>query len=224
MPARISRKPLTYGAAMLLVSALALGAEVQCSEADAQRVSLASLQAQIDALQSQVDTLEQESLGFQALTTVWVDAEGNIVGTALDSDEVVIQTSSGLVAAVVSKDGNPDVFSRLWGRPTAYFLTGDCSGPAYFERRQDLQPIGPGNVQLTLDAAGDLHSYDVSAPLTPINPLSRLNHSDCGSSGGSYEMHEATLLEADFLGQFTLPLHLEQLDLNWASVGMLMSE
>ena len=46
-------------ALLAAVFAAALGADVQCTEAEAERTSLSSLQAQIDALQSRVTELEQ---------------------------------------------------------------------------------------------------------------------------------------------------------------------
>ena len=60
MEARTVRKRLTLATAALLLSVAALGAEVRCSEAGAQRTSLAGLQAEIDLLQTQLDLLDQE--------------------------------------------------------------------------------------------------------------------------------------------------------------------
>ena len=144
---------------------------------------------------------------------VWVDANGNIVGPPVYNYRIAIQASSGLViaASVVPEE----VYDTLYGELTLNFRSVDCSGTAYVEKAGERYPINAGDVQLVLSSTGDLYSYDVSeaaAPSPTIRSKLKANSdggSGCFSASGMHIGWEATLVEADFLSQFTLPLHLE---------------
>ena len=74
MQARVTNRHLTLGTAALLLSALALGAEVRCSEAGAQRTSLSGLEDQIAAVTARVAELELQAASKPALARYNTDA------------------------------------------------------------------------------------------------------------------------------------------------------
>lgn len=138
---------------------------------------------------------------------VWVDADGKTVGAALRvaNGEVVIELTTGRVLArVIHQDGNP----TLRGEAGIYFATSNCTGSTYVRA---IEPIhnAAGDIQLVTGRGGGLYSYDRTETPTVQTVGSWLSEAGCVAAAGSQLFYTATLEHADFLGQFTSPLHLE---------------
>ena len=140
---------------------------------------------------------------------VWVDANGAVVGTPLGATTLVIQTSYGLVFSGI--DEVDERYDRIFGSDLFFFATTDCSGTAYRPPSGGSHPINAGDEQLILDAAGHLYLYDLSQSLTETPELLsyRNSQNECTAHGGTKQGRVMTLLEADFLSQFTAPFHLQ---------------
>ncbi len=131
MQARLTGNHVALGMAALLLSALALGAEVRCSEAGAQRTSLQSLQDQIDGLAARSD--RQLAL---------VDAEASQVGTVVSfalpqngnpfpggpSEASVLFDIPGTPLFVLGLEGG-----QLFGSARLRFAAVDCLGAPFVE-------------------------------------------------------------------------------------------
>ena len=143
---------------------------------------------------------------------VWVAAHGKTVGTPFGSPgtQVLMKTSSGVVLAQLDYANVTTGYNIFYGQNVLEFLTSDCTGTPYIPSAEQ-RPYSAGNIQFALTAIGsDLYSWDASLGTSLIQQGSSIpSLLGCQQGGGTLNAVEVTLVQADFLDPFTMPLHLE---------------
>ena len=147
-----------------------------------------------------------QTLASPAGPLVWVDASGVTVGSPARPFDVVIQLANGVASAWTTS--LPDKTVGLQGTFSTRFISSDCTGLPYLNLSEALA-INAGDLQLVVDASGDLYSYDLSQGASTITQGSTLYSYGCALNSGSFEAYALTLEASAFLDQFELPLHLE---------------
>ena len=194
MQARMIPSRLTIATCLLLLGGLALGAEVRCSQANAQRTSLQSLQNQVDGLQDQLDA--------RGPAIRVVDGNGDDIGHLVSWNEGVAEVYLESLGALAS-------INRQAGLPTrnndVLFAEPDCRGQPYVT-------ISDADVLLSINNHQRFFvSVDSATPeVVTLASVLRSTNNVCSSQTGSTSFLPAQEIEMPFTLPLALPIQLER--------------